>query len=114
MDDVTSSTNDPLFILHHTMVDCMLDEWLELHPDAEYPNDIPITVPSTGHQPDDFLVPFFPLTTNTDVFTRSHNFGYFCDLPNINSHVTNSERPLYATKTLLVIGSLIYSMAALI
>ncbi|XP_065895941.1 tyrosinase-like [Dysidea avara] len=71
MDDVTSSPNDPLFIPHHVMIDCMFDEWLKLHPDAEYPNDIPRTVPTTGHQPDDFLVPFFPLSTNTDMFKRS-------------------------------------------
>ena len=113
MDDVVSSPNDPLFILHHIMVDCMLDEWLELHPDAEYPNDIPITVSSTGHQPDDFLVPFFPLITNTNMFTRSRNFGYFCDLPNITNSGASGERALYTTKTLLVIGLLIYYTAAL-
>ena len=83
MDDVVSSPNDPLFMPHHVMVDCMFDEWLERHPDAEYPNDIPMTVSTTGHQPDDFMVPFFPLSTNTDMFTRSRNFGYYCDLPKI-------------------------------
>ena len=83
MDDVVSSPNDPLFMPHHVMVDCMFDEWLERHPDAKYPNDIPVTVPTIGHQPDDFMVPFFPLSTNIDMFTRSRNFGYFCDLPNI-------------------------------
>ncbi|XP_065911296.1 tyrosinase-like [Dysidea avara] len=83
MDDVVSSPNDPLFMPHHVMVDCMFDEWLERHPDAEYPNDIPVTVPTIGHQPDDFMVPFFPLSTNVDMFTRSRNFGYYCDLPNI-------------------------------
>ncbi|XP_065896090.1 tyrosinase-like [Dysidea avara] len=82
---VSSSPNDPLFILHHAMVDCMFDKWLELHPDAEYPNDIPMTVTTTGHQPDDFMVPFFPLSTNADMFTRSSNFGYSCDLPNITN-----------------------------
>ena len=91
MGDIGASPNDPFFILHHTMVDCMLDEWLELHPDAEYPNDIPRAVSTTGHQPDDFMVPFFPLYTNADMFKQSHNFGYFCDLPNITNHVPNAR-----------------------
>ena len=90
MGDSAASPNDPFFILHHVMVDCMFDEWLERHPDAKYPNDIPVTVPTTGHQPDDFMVPFFPLSTNTDMFTRSRNFGYYCDLPII-------KHPTYKT-----------------
>jgi len=60
-----SLPNDPLFILHYTVVDCMLDEWLEQHPDAQYPSDILKTVSTTGLRPDDYMVPFFPLSIPT-------------------------------------------------
>ena len=42
MADVAASPNDPIFINHHTMIDCFLEEWLQGHPDADYPN-----IPST-------------------------------------------------------------------
>ena len=28
MADVAASPNDPIFINHHTMIDCILEEWL--------------------------------------------------------------------------------------
>ncbi len=28
---VTTSTNDPLFILHHTMIDKLFERWLRMH-----------------------------------------------------------------------------------
>ena len=40
MGDVSASPNDPIFINHHTMVDCILEEWLQSHPDRVYP-DVP-------------------------------------------------------------------------
>ena len=78
--DVASSPNDPLFILHHTMVDCVFDEWLRRHPDGEYPDspDVP-----QGHLRDGYMVPFFPIFTNNDMFKPAEEFGYSCRLPEL-------------------------------
>jgi len=82
--DPVASPNDPVFIIHHTMVDCMFDEWLKLHPDEQY-SDVPLTPSTRGHQAHNYMIPFFPLYTNTDMFKLANNFGYFCDLPNITA-----------------------------
>ena len=82
MGDPVASPNDPVFIIHHTMIDCMFDEWLKHHPDEEYP-DVPLTLSTKGHQPHGFMIPFFPLYTNADMFKLANNFGYYCNLPNI-------------------------------
>ena len=49
MGDTGASPNDPYFIVHHTMVDCVFDEWLKRHPNEEYP-DVPLTSTTRGHQ----------------------------------------------------------------
>jgi len=77
-----ASPNDPVFIVHHTMVDCMFDEWLRRNPDEEYPN-VPLTISTRGHQAQSFMIPFFPLYTNAEMFKPASNFGYFCNLPNL-------------------------------
>ena len=80
--DVASSPNDPLFILHHTAVDCVFEEWLKRHPDGEYPDspDVP-----QGHLRDGYMVPFYPLFTNNDMFQLAENFGYSCSLSDLES-----------------------------
>jgi hypothetical protein len=80
--DVASSPNDPLFILHHTAVDCVFEEWLKRHPDGEYPDspDVP-----QGHLRDGYMVPFYPLFTNNDMFKPAENFGYSCSLSDLES-----------------------------
>ena len=82
MSDPVASPNDPVFIIHHTMIDCMFDEWLKRHPDEKYP-EVPLTFSTRGHQADSYMVPYFPLHTNADMFKLAYNFGYFCNLPNI-------------------------------
>ena len=84
MADRVASPNDPVFIVHHTMMDCMMDEWLLRHPDQEYP-DVPLTFSTKGHQAHSYMIPFFPLHTNAEMFKPARNFGYYCDLPNINT-----------------------------
>ena len=39
-EDVAASPNDPVFILHHNMLDCVLIEWLRRHPGTSYPRDV--------------------------------------------------------------------------
>ena len=43
IEDVAASPNDPLFIFHHAMMDCLFEEWLQRHSDAEYPVDPLVT-----------------------------------------------------------------------
>ena len=61
--DVASSPNDPLFILHHAAVDCVF---------------VPL-----GHLRDSYIVPFYPLFTNNDIFKLAENFGYSCSLSDL-------------------------------
>ena len=91
MADAGASPNDPFFIIHHTMIDCVFDEWLKRHPDEAYP-DVPLTLSTRGHQSaNSFMIPFFPLYTNSKMFKPArNNFGYFCDLPNISGEEVGS------------------------
>ena len=88
--DVGSSPNDPLFILHHAMVDCVFEEWLRRHPDGEYPDspDVP-----QGHLRDGYMVPFYPLFTNNDMFKPAEELGYTCCLSALESGA-NTQSPL--------------------
>ena len=79
MADVAASPNDPVFINHHAMVDCILEEWLQKNPNASYPDNVPADrLP--GHQADAYIVPFFPLVRHSDVFKTADNLGYSCRL----------------------------------
>ena len=81
MGDVSASPNDPIFINHHTMIDCILEEWLQSHPDPKvrvYPPDVPGRL--KGHQREALIVPFFPIFKHSDMFQTADNFGYSCTL----------------------------------
>ena len=80
IDDIAGSPNDPLFILHHLMMDCLLQEWMKRHRKSEFPVHPLIR---DGHRRDDFIRGFFPLYTNGEVLTRAEEFGYYCSLPNV-------------------------------
>ena len=75
-EDVAASPNDPVFILHHNMLDCVFIEWLRRHPGTEYPRG----VLTPGHARDGYLVPFFPLFTNNELFVDPEELGYTCNL----------------------------------
>ena len=77
MADVAASANDPIFLNHHAMVDCIFETWLQKNPDAQYPvnNDI-----RKGHRQTDYIVPFFPLYTHGDMFSTAEMFGYRCTI----------------------------------
>ena len=78
MADVAASPNDHIFLSHHSMIDCILENWLIRYPDEEYPVSTDIR---KGHGRDDYIVPFFPLYTHNDMFKEAGDFGYKCDLP---------------------------------
>ena len=82
MYDAASSPNDPVFILHHLMLDCILAEWVNRHPNAGYPVH-PLV--RDGHRRDDYVRAFFPIVTNGEVFSDPTEFGYYCELPNLGS-----------------------------
>ena len=80
MADVAASANDPIFLNHHAMVDCIFEEWLKINDNAEYPDP----VPNPGHRKNDYIVPFFPLYKHEDMFKRAENFGYQCSITGLN------------------------------
>ena len=77
MADTAASPNDPLFISHHAMVDCIVEEWLQRNPNGRYP-DVPEDI--KGHQREGYIVPLFPLYKHSDMFMTADNFGYTCDI----------------------------------
>ena len=84
MADVAASSGDPIFINHHAMVDCILEEWLQRNKNAQYPQDDQIR---QGHKQNDYLVPFFPLVTHAEMFKTADNFGYSCRLDSPSSAI---------------------------
>ena len=77
MADVAAASSDPIFIFHHAMIDCILEEWLQKNKNAQYPVDEQIR---QGHKADDYIVPFFPLVKHSEMFKTADNFGYTCTL----------------------------------
>ena len=81
MADVAASSSDPIFIFHHAMVDCILEEWLQKNKNAQYPRDPEgQDLIHKGHRADDYMVPFFPLVKHSEMFKTADNFGYTCTL----------------------------------
>ena len=81
-EDVAASPNDPIFILHHLMLDCMFEEWMERHPTEGYPT---FPIQNNGHKFDDYMIPFFPLYQQRDMFVPASEFGYSCRLSNVTT-----------------------------
>ncbi len=78
---VPSASNDPIFFLHHANIDRIFETWLQ--------SFNPLLVPSfqndsercrhPGHNLNDYLVPFFPLKTNADMYKLSDKLGFRYD-----------------------------------
>jgi hypothetical protein len=91
MADVAAASSDPIFINHHAMIDCILEEWLQRNTNAQYPGDGQIR---QGHKADDYMVPFFPLVKHSEMFMTADNFGYNCTLPRVDtSNQPNRPNP---------------------
>ena len=97
MGDVAASANDPIFINHHTMVDCILEEWLQQNNrTATYPNPTDPGTINRGHHRDDYIVPFIPLFTHEMMFKTAENFGYSCNLGLSGPTEPDSAKPATA------------------
>ena len=73
------AANDPVFINHHTMIDCLFEQWLSSHPNRQYPATLQAQF--AGHAGGDCMVPFIPVYNHSEVFhKRANDFGYSCDL----------------------------------
>ena len=103
MGDGASSPNDPIFINHHTMVDCMLEEWIQRNKDdLDYPTSNRIRY---GHRAEDYIVPFIPLYKNRDMLVTADNFGYSCSIPD-----SSTSLHTYASVTLIVSSLVLASL----
>ena len=77
---VPLSPNSPYFWLHHGMIDYVFEQWMSNHsnstfrPTAKEANEKPLAHP--GHNPEEYIVPFFPTVTHLDVFKPASEFGY--------------------------------------
>ncbi len=100
IEDVAASPNDPMFILHHNMIDCIFIEWMRRFPNAEYP----MNVSTVGHARDGFIIPFFPLYTNNDLFVSAEELGYSCNL--FGGAVNTSM----SVSLLLILGMLAFAL----
>lgn len=90
MANVRSATNDPIFLLHHSFVDRILEKWLRrFNKDANVlsPYDAPI-----GHNKDDVIVPLFPVYTHQQMFKNSFEFGYDYDDVDENGKSPDDEK----------------------
>ena len=83
MADVAASANDPIFLNHHAMVDCIFETWLQKNPNARYPEDDEM-IPN-GHRHQDYIVPFFPLYKHSNMFSTADKFGYQCTIDDQSS-----------------------------
>ena len=69
-----SVPNDPIFFLHHSSVNQILEKWLrKFNKNASVLSsyDAPI-----GHNRDDVIMPLFPVYTHRNIFKKSLEFGY--------------------------------------
>lgn len=86
MNSTLSASNDPIFLLHHSFVDRILEKWLRKYKKnasvlSSY--DAPI-----GHNRGDAIVPLFPVCTHEDFFKVSFELGY--DFEDVDEEGTSS------------------------
>ena len=78
MGEVPSAANDPIFPLHHSFVDPLVDriyeKWLrKFQKDSLVLSKFNAPI---GHNKNDVIVPMFPLYTHQEMFRKSLDFGY--------------------------------------
>ena len=100
MANVAASANDPIFLNHHAMVDCIFETWLQKNPNATYPTATEIP---QGHRKQDYIVPFFPLYKHEDMFSTADKFGYKCK---IKPHKSDQSK-----KKIIIIAAVVGTVA---
>jgi len=76
MSIIEATANDPLFFLHHCMIDSLMERWLRKHlPTYE---DYPEANAPIGHNTGYHMVPFMPIYRNIE-YLLSKNLGYEYD-----------------------------------
>ena len=114
MGDVAASANDPIFINHHTMVDCIFEEWLKQNNrTATYPNPTDRSIINMGHRRDDYIVPFIPLFTHEMMFKTADNFGYSCNL-DLSGPTETTEPDSAKPATALVLYVLVPAIVSIV
>jgi tyrosinase len=78
MGNVPIATADPIFWFHHAFVDSLYERWLRKSP-QNTKEHIPRSGAKCGHNAGDWLMPFFPLVTNSDLSGLSSEYGYEYD-----------------------------------
>ena len=74
-----SAVNDPVFSLHHSNIDRILESWMKRFPSGKIPSYVPDSGGHIGHNLHDYMVPFFPLITPNQQYSTSENWGYMYD-----------------------------------
>ncbi|XP_077448792.1 tyrosinase-like [Stigmatopora argus] len=92
MSSVQGSANDPIFLLHHSFVDSLYEEWLRRH--RPEPSKYPTSNAPIGHNGEYHMVPFLPLHTNREYFRTSKDLGYeYSRLLGASQLLSESLRP---------------------
>ena len=81
---VPSAINDPIFNLHHTNVDRILESWFNRYANGSSNSQLltayaPVSGGHPGHNRDDYMVPFFPVRKPGDMYRIAAEFGYEYD-----------------------------------
>ncbi|XP_064383188.1 L-dopachrome tautomerase-like [Halichondria panicea] len=74
-----SAVNDPVFSLHHSNINRILESWMQRFPSGEIPQYKPDSRGHIGHNSQDYMVPFLPLITPNQQYSTSDNWGYEYD-----------------------------------
>ncbi|XP_064402552.1 L-dopachrome tautomerase-like [Halichondria panicea] len=74
-----SAVNDPVFSLHHSNIDRILESWMQRFSSGNRPPYQPNSGGHIGHNLNDYMVPFFPLITPNEQYSTSENWGYRYD-----------------------------------
>ncbi|CAL8266330.1 unnamed protein product [Merluccius merluccius] len=92
MSSVQGSANDPIFLLHHTFIDSLYEQWLRRHQPS--PSEYPDSGAPIGHNGEYNMVPFLPLYKNREFFLSSKELGYdYSSLLDTNQQLAESMTP---------------------
>ncbi|XP_070818571.1 tyrosinase-like [Chaetodon trifascialis] len=71
---VPTAANDPIFLLHHSFIDKLLEKWLHEHSEDTYPDSDQV---HPAQRAQAYMAPFLPLRTNSYYWGRdTQSLGY--------------------------------------